>query len=53
MIMGKKKRKGKDVQEELQKDLDREVHTHFVIAPFMEEEKKKAVKRKRDLSSGV
>ena len=40
--MEKNKRKGKDVQEELQKDLDREVHTNFVIAPFMEEEKKKA-----------
>lgn len=55
--MKKNKRKGKDVQEELQKELqkelDREVHTHFAIAPFMEKEKKKKVRRKRDLSSGV
>lgn len=51
--MGKKRRKGKDVQEELQKDLDREVHTDFEIAPFLQKEKKKTVNRKRDLSSGV
>jgi|TARA_B100001964_G_C13898889_1_gene450728 hypothetical protein len=41
------------VQEELQKDLDREVHTHFEIAPFLQKRKKKIVRGKRDLSNGV
>mgnify|MGYP001258416696 CR=1 FL=1 len=39
--MKKKKKKNNDVQEELQKDFDREVHTHFEIAPFLQKRKKK------------
>ena len=51
--MKKKSRKRKDIQEELQKEFNREIHSQFAIAPFMEKKKKKVAKRKKDLSSVI